>query len=92
MAHRHHLDDMAQLPHRLHHPRIVAVVVCVVVHVGVVGSQSWLLVVVAIGEMLVVVGTVVVNGGGWEGRIVDCLVILDDNKLSVGVCQHSLWA
>ena len=29
---RHRLDDVAQLPRRLHHPRNV-VVVCVVVHV-----------------------------------------------------------
>ena len=54
--------------------------------VEVVGGQSRLLVVVAVGEMLRVVGTVGVNGGGWEGRIVACLFIVDDNKSSVGVC------
>ena len=85
-------DNAAQLPCHLHHPCVVAVVVHVVVCVGVVGSQSRLLAVVAVGEMLGVVGTVGVDGGGWEGRIVDCLFIVDDNKLSVGVCQRSLWA
>ena len=39
--------------------------------VGVVGSQSWLLAVVAVGEMVGAAGTVGVDGGGWEGRIVD---------------------
>ena len=52
--------------------------------VGVVGGQSWLLAVVAIGKMLRAAGTVGVNGGGWEGRIVDYLLMVDDNKLSVG--------
>ena len=59
--------------------------------VGVVGSQSWLLAVVAVGEMVGVAGTVGINGGGWEGRIVDCLFIVDDNKSNVGFCQCSLW-
>ena len=59
--------------------------------VGVVGSQSRLLAVVAIGEMVGAAGTVGVDGGGWEGRIVDCLFIVDDNKSSVGFCRHSLW-
>ena len=54
--------------------------------VGVVGGQSWLLAVVAIGEMLGAAGTVGIDGGGWEGRIVACLFIVDDNKSSVGVC------
>ena len=59
--------------------------------VGIVGGQSQLLAVVAIGEMLGAAGTVGVDGGGWEGRIVGCLFIVDDNKLSVGVCRCSLW-
>ena len=58
---------------------------------GVVGSQSWLLAVVAVGEMVGAVGTVGVAGGGWEGRIVDCLFIVDDNKSSVRFCRCSLW-
>ena len=58
--------------------------------VGVVG-QSRLLVVVAVGGMLRAAGTVGVDGGGWEGRIVDCLFVVDDNKASVGVCRRSLW-
>ena len=42
---------------------------------------------VAIGKSLEVVGMVVVNsGGGWNGRIVDCLFIDDDNKLSIRFC------
>ena len=60
--------------------------------VGVVGGQSRLLAVVAVGEMLRAAGMVGVDGGGWEGRIVACLFIVDDNKLSVGVCRCSLWA
>ena len=31
------------------------------------------------------------GGGGWNGMIVSCLLIVDNNKLSVGVCQCSLW-
>ena len=58
--------------------------------VGVVG-QSRLLAVVAVGRMLGAVGTVGVDGGGWEGRIVDCLFVVDDNRSSVRVCRHSLW-
>ena len=58
---------------------------------GFVGGQSRLLAVVAVGEMVGVVGMVGVDGGGWEGRIVHCLFIVDDNKLSVGVCRCSLW-
>ena len=60
--------------------------------VGVVGGQSRLLVVVAVGEMLGAAGMVGIDGGGWEGRIVTCLFIVDDNKLSVGVCRRLLWA
>ena len=60
--------------------------------VGVVGGQSRLLAVMAIGEMLGAVGMVGVDGGGWEGRIVACLFIVDDNKSSVGVCRRLLWA
>ena len=59
---------------------------------GVVGGQSRLLAVVAVGEMLGAAGTVGVDGGGWEGRIVGCLFIVDDNKSSVRVCRRSLWA
>ena len=59
--------------------------------VGIVGGQSRLLAVVAVGEMLRVAGTVGVDGGGWEGRIVGYLFVVDDNKSSVGVCRHSLW-
>ena len=59
--------------------------------VGVVG-QSRLLAVVAVGGMLGAAGTVGVDRGGLEGRIVDCLFVVDDNKLSVGVCRCSLWA
>ena len=59
--------------------------------VGVVGGQSPLLSVVAVGEMVGAAGMVGVDGGGWEGRIVDCLFVVDDNKSSVGFCRHSLW-
>ena len=80
------------MPRRLHHPRVVAVVVLLsVCAVGVVGSQSRLLAVVAVGEMLGVAGMVGVDGGGWEGRIVGCLFVVGDNKSSVGVCRRSLW-
>ena len=89
---RHRLDDVAQLPRRLQHLRVVAVVVRVVVRVCRGGCQSRLLAVVAVGEMLGAAGTVGADGGGWEGRIVACLFIVDDNKSSVGVCRRSLWA
>ena len=59
--------------------------------VGVVGGQSRLLAVVAVGEMVGAAGTVGADGGGWEGRIVDCLSIVDDNKSRVGFCRRSLW-
>ena len=77
---------MARLPRRLHHPRVVAVVVRVVVRVCRGGCQSRQLAVVAVGKMLGAAGTVGVDGGGWEGRFVGCLFIVDDNKSSVGVC------
>ena len=82
---------MAQLPHRLHHPCVVAVVVYIVVHVCCGGCQSWQLAVVAVGKMLRAAGTVGVDGGGWEGRFVGCLFIVDDNKSSIRVCRHLLW-
>ena len=60
--------------------------------VGDMACMPWsLLAVVAIGEMLGAAGMVGVDGGGWEGRIVGCLFIVDDNKSSVGVCRCSLW-
>ena len=53
----------------------------------VVGSQSWLMAVVAVGESGEVAGPVHVDGGGgWNGTMVDCLLIADNNKLSIGVC------
>ena len=88
MTRRHRLDDVARLPRRLHHPRVVAVVVRVVVRVCRGGCQSRQLAVVAVGKML---GAAGVDGGGWEGRFVGCLFIVDDNKSSVGVCRRSLW-
>ena len=88
-------DDVAQMPRRLHHPRMVAVVVRVVVRVcrgrcgrsitAIGGGGRWR---DARGGA---VGTVGVDGGGWEGRIVGCLFVVDDNKSSVGVCRCSLW-
>ena len=59
--------------------------------VGVVGGPSRLLAVVAVGEMVGAAGTVGVDGGGWEGRIVDCLSSVDDNKSNVGFCRCSFW-
>ena len=85
-THRHRLDDVAQLPRRLHHPRVVVVRVVVRVCRGGCGrsvTASRPLAVVAVGEMVGAAGTVGVDGGGWEGRIVDCLFIVDDNKSSV---------
>ena len=79
--------DVAQMPRRLHHQCMVAVVVRVVVRVcrGCCGPIT------AIGGMLGAVGTVGVDGGGWEGRIVGCLFVVGDIKSSVGVCRRSLW-
>ena len=46
-----------------------------------------LVVVVAVGESSEVAGQVGIDGGGgWNGTIVGCLFIVDDNKLSVRVC------
>ena len=45
----------------------------------------------AVGESSEVVGPVGIDGGGgWKGMIVDCLLIVDDNKASIGFCQRSL--
>ena len=49
--------------------------------VGVVGGQSRLLAVVAVGESGEVVGSVGGDGGGgWKGTIVGCLLTVDNNK------------
>ena len=45
----------------------------------------------AVGESGEAAGPVGLNGGGWNGMIVGCLFIVDDKKLSIGVCQCSLW-
>ena len=46
----------------------------------------------AVGESGEAVGLVGVNGGGgWNGTVVSCLFIVEDNKSSVGVRQRSLW-
>ena len=50
--------------------------------VGVVGCQSWLLVVVAVGEMVGAVGTVGVDGGGWEeGLLIVCPLLMTTNRV-----------
>ena len=99
MTCRHHLDDMAHLPRRLRYPhgRAHSVtwlwqVVGVVVRVCLEGCGR-LVVVVAVGESGEAAGPVGVDGGGgWNGTSVSCLLIVDnDNKSSVRVCQHSLW-
>ena len=41
------------------------------------------------GEAVGLVG--VDGGGGWNGTIVICLLIVDNNKSSVRVCQCLLW-
>ena len=51
---------------------------------------------VAVGESGEAAGPVGVDGGGgggggWNGTIVDCLLIVDDNKSRAGVCRRSLW-
>ena len=46
-----------------------------------VGGRSRLVVVVAVGESGEVAGSVGGDGGGgWEGPIVGCLLIVDNNK------------
>ena len=48
---------------------------------GVVGGQSQLLAVVAVGDSGEVAGLVGGDGGGgWKGMIVGCLLIVDNNK------------
>ena len=52
-----------------------------------VGGRLWLVAVVAVGESSDVVELVGIDGGGgWDGMIVGCLLMVDDNKLSVRVC------
>ena len=68
-----------------------------VVSLSVVGGTGVMVVILCRSVGVVVchvraVGTVGVDGGGWEGSIVACLFIVDDNNLSVGVCRRSLWA
>ena len=95
----HCLDDVAHLPRRLCYPhgpaglvtwlwQVVGVVICVCCE-----GCGQLVAVVAVGESGEAVGLVGVNGGGgWNGRSVGCLLIVDDNhKSSVRVCQRSLW-
>ena len=51
-----------------------------------------LVVVVAVGKRGEAAGLVGIDGGGgWNGTIVGCLLIVDNNKLSVGVGQCPLW-
>ena len=44
-----------------------------------------------VGESGEVAGLVGFNGGGGWNGMVDCLLIVDDNKSSIGVCRRSLW-
>ena len=85
---------MAHLPHRLCYPhgctgsmtwhwQAVSVIVCVCCE-----GCGQLVVVVAVGKSGEVAGPVGVDGGGgWNGTVVSCLLIVDD----VRVRQHSLW-
>ena len=94
----HNGDDVAQLPRRLRYPHGCAgsmtwhwQAVGVVVRVCCEGCGR-LVVVVAVGKSSEVAGPVGIDGGGgWNGTVVSCLLIVDDNKLSIRVCQHSLW-
>ena len=47
----------------------------------------------AVGESSEAAGLVGVDdgGGGCNGTIVVCLLVVDDNKLNVRVCQCLLW-
>ena len=84
---RHCLDDVAPLPRRLRYPHGCAgsvtwhwEAVGVVIRVCREGCGR-LVVVVAVGESGEVAGPVGVDGGGgWNGKVVGCLLIVDDNK------------
>ena len=55
-----------------------------------VGGQSQLVVVVAIGESGEAAGSVGGDGGGgWEGTIVSCLLIVDNNKSTKRVSANT---
>ena len=94
MMRRHRLDDVAHLPRHLRYPQGCAgsvtwhwQAVGVVIHVCREGC-GWLVVVVAVGESSEVAGLVGVDGGGgWNGMVVGCLLIVDD----IGVRRCSLW-
>ena len=92
----HDGDDVAHLPRRLRYPHAALVRdLDVVVRVCCEGC-AWsiiLVVVVAVGGSGEAAGSVGVDdgGGGGNGTIVDCLLVVDDNKSSVGVCRRSLW-
>ena len=59
---------------------------------GVEESEGQLVVVVAVGKSSEAAQPVGVDGGGgWNGTVVSCLLIVDNNKLSVGVRRCSLW-
>ena len=58
--------------------------------VGVMGGQSRQLAVVAVGESGQAVGSVGSDGGGgWKGRIVGCLLIVDNNKSTKGASANT---
>ena len=47
----------------------------------------------AVGESGEAAGSVGVDdgGGGWNGTIVVCWLVVDDNKSNVRVCRCLLW-
>ena len=77
------MNDLCHVISTIHALLLLLSVLLSVCAVGVVGGQSQLLAVVAIGEMLRAVGTVGIDGGvGREGLLIVCALLMTTNQVS----------